>query len=68
MTIEHDPLCMNKRYTWDECNGTLIARVRADERSKAAERVAELGCRAHDDDLGCLVPVDRAITAANSPQ
>lgn len=68
MNVEHDPLCMNKRYNWDECNCTLIVRVRADERSKAAQRVAELGCRAHDDDIGCLVPVERAIAAAQQTE
>jgi hypothetical protein len=52
MVNEHDPLCSNQPGYFDgsidwyaKCECVLISKVRADEREKAAKRVANLSSR-----------------------
>jgi hypothetical protein len=49
--VTHDPFCpaRNHSTTWEPemCVCDLIAKARADEREKAAQRIEELGCSEH---------------------
>ena len=51
--MTHDPMCRNAKRidphydTQGRCDCDLIARVRADERERAAERVAALTLNSH---------------------
>ena len=75
MSAEHDPLCGQfcdgkppKCRGGDctlcdevDCSCRLIARVRADERAKARQRVEALGC---GDFCACAIRIDHAAAAA----
>jgi hypothetical protein len=43
------------------CQCDLIAKARADEREKAAQRIEELGCGEH---CGCSITIPNAAAAA----
>ena len=63
--LRHDPMCRDQSYDvpgFGRCDCDLIARVRADEREQAAERVAALGCGSEC--LACVAPVSDAVAAA----
>lgn len=68
MVNEHDPLCSNQPGYFDgsidwyaQCECALIAKARADEREKAAQRIEELGC---SEACGCSITIPNAIAAA----
>lgn len=71
MTVEHDPLCLTPECDLDcpgysdcahHCDCYVIAKVRADEREKAAQRLETIKLITSRPD-GFLVYLDDAISA-----
>jgi hypothetical protein len=61
--MSHDPLCplRDPQYEAEWCHDCrVIAKVRADEREQAAQRVEELGC---NDACGCSITIPNAAAA-----
>jgi hypothetical protein len=71
----HDPLCPEHGIDYGECFSkpfsdafcqcALIEKVREDEREQAGLRLAQVGCRRHEDiNQPCQIPFDKALAAA----